>query len=553
MEDESNDFLGEVIDFGDGKTYTVPPEDTESVTGTAFNKETRLGDDYDRSWPRSRRLSSDSETAQSSRFSQHHGLPPRQPLGDGRVLFNERSNRLEPARVPHPATGAFHQHAPPYAHPPPRPATRRNSALSSSDRPMMGHTREPPPHTRDPPPHTRDPPPHTVIGSPTDGKTQRLSDARSTHSPIERRSSFLHDDDRPRIGSAPPKSRIGDESVLGLRRETSRDSQLSAGDRQAWGQQASSHRASTELLHQTPLGSTGTPSVSNKPLAEPVSGSISDALSPLEKTNTSPTLLSPKDISATRIPETTGLPTVPAVLNEEREKFMKQAAERARRRKQEEEAAREEARERARKKAAELEALSKASLVTASPLVALTRQSSGAKSPAPKSPIPKSPLVAPSVLPPTSASTEALPKPKETPVPTSAAAAASSWRTKPKPEPNMASAVSKDAQNELSQTVPLFTGSAAADQESHVLPPPATIQLGGLGGMQPIEELGKADGPIEVLDFSDMSKLAGRRTSIASPSESHRRKRSVANDFLDEAPTKRSGPGQANTWNKDTR
>ncbi|CAE6525962.1 unnamed protein product [Rhizoctonia solani] len=505
MEDESNDFLGEVIDFGDGKTYAVAHEESDATP--IANNGSRLGNDYDRSWPKSRPLQPESEGAHASRLPQH-GLPPRQP-GD-RHLFNERSNRLEPAKAP-PSTGgsAFHQHAPPYAHLPPRSAPRRNSTLSSSDRPKLGHGREPPPHAREPPPHAQ-------AGFSPDSKARRPSDARSSHSPIERRSSFLHEEERPRMGSIGFKGKAPEESGLGLKRETSHDSRLSGGDRRS-GSRASSHPV--DPLHHIGTPASGaTHHVPEKPTPEP--SNTSDAVrSPLQGTDT----------LHTGAPEPANQPVVPAVLNEEREKYMKLAAERARRRRQEEEAAREEARERARKKAAELEALSKASLVSTSPL----RQASGAKSPGSKSPLARSPLLTPSALPAVPVATESSPKKSETLTPESAAAAVSSWR-KPLVEPKAPSPVPEDKPKE-----PL------------VPPPPATAQLSGIG-MPSIEELGKADGPVEVLDFSDMSKLSGRRTSITSPTEPHRRRRSAASDFLDEPlGNKRTNQGQTNAWNRD--
>ncbi|KAJ1310351.1 hypothetical protein OPQ81_007089 [Rhizoctonia solani] len=403
MEDESNDFLGEVIDFGDGKTYAVPHEEAGSTPASTSNQGSRVEDDYDRSWPRSRSLHSEPEGPHGSRFSQH-GLPPRQP--DSRHLFNERSNRLEPAKAPPSTVGsAFHQHAPPYAHLPPRSAPRRNSTLSSSDRSKLGHGREPPPHTRDLPPHAQG-------GFPSDGKTRRPSDARSSHSPIERRSSFLHDEERPRMGSIGLKGRAPEDLGLGLRREKSHDSGFSGGGR-SWSR-ASSHQVPVDSSHLAgTLDSTTALHAPEKPTTDP--SNVSDTLrSPLRGTHALHT-------GAT---DTTNVPVPPTILNEEREKFMKQAAERARRRKQEEETAREEARERARKKAAELEALSKASLVSTSPL----RQASGSKSPGSKSPLAKSPSATPSALPSVHATSEIHPKKNESLAPESALAAASSWR-----------------------------------------------------------------------------------------------------------------------------
>lgn len=573
MEDESNDFLGEVIDFGDGKTYTVPPEDEEHASSPTLNKETRLGDDYDRSWPRSRPLHREAEPVHSvapapqhSRFPPPHGLPPRHPPGDGRVLFNERSNRLEPARLQtssHIITpgGPSHHHGPPpHASGLPRSAPRRNSALSSSDRPKPGSVREPPPHSRDLPPHA-------VPGLSPELRARRPSDARSAHSPTERRSSFLHDE-RPRMGPFAPKGHeeLGPASH-GLRRETSRDSRIGGGERQPWGtalQHPTGHRTTTDPFHPRDASepTRSAEVLAPIPLDKPVHGPDGDVagkahLSPSQQTTTLPTAPLSHGSLSPEGPAPSGassLPLVPAVLNEEREKFMKQAAERARRRKLEEEAAREEARERARKKAAELEALSKASLVTASPLVALTRQVSNGYSSRAKSPIPKSPSIAPSVLPPSSVTSEAPSKPQAAPDLASIASATTSWRAKPKPEPTV-TVVPPETLSPTSHVPP----PAVRVEPDHPPQAPAPPMMLGVGGMHAIEELRQLEGPLEVMDFSDMSKLAGRRTSITSISDLSRRKRPVTSDFFDETPstqpTQRSNQGPSNYthWNRDAR
>ena len=120
MEEDSDDFLGGVIEFGDGRQYQIPPVDVpqsmqdsapgpnpvpdtsspdpQSPSATSrINKEDRFSDDFDRSWPRSAALSSNirprtgppagPSTSSSSSLS---------PQEASRVLFNERSNRLEP-------------------------------------------------------------------------------------------------------------------------------------------------------------------------------------------------------------------------------------------------------------------------------------------------------------------------------------------------------------------------------------------------------------------------------------------------------------------------
>jgi serine/arginine repetitive matrix protein 2 len=114
MEEDSDDFLGGVIEFGDGRQYQIPPVDVPQDSAPApettstvdpqspsaasrINKEDRFSDDFDRSWPRSAALSSNirprtgppagPSTSSSSSLS---------PQEASRVLFNERSNRLEP-------------------------------------------------------------------------------------------------------------------------------------------------------------------------------------------------------------------------------------------------------------------------------------------------------------------------------------------------------------------------------------------------------------------------------------------------------------------------
>ncbi|KAI0067833.1 BCAS2-domain-containing protein [Artomyces pyxidatus] len=128
-EEDDDDFLGGVIEFGDGRQYQIQPTEAqpsspplESVnrsetdaepsshppTHSQVNKEDRFADDFDRSWPRSR---------PSPTIVRSHVGPPHAPGAsasstsslspqDGsRVLFNERSNRLEPYSNSHPRPG----------------------------------------------------------------------------------------------------------------------------------------------------------------------------------------------------------------------------------------------------------------------------------------------------------------------------------------------------------------------------------------------------------------------------------------------------------------
>lgn len=146
-EDDNDDFLGGVIEFGDGRQYTIQVSDgtkvDPNVLGDAtsisnaerqVSKSERFVDDFDRSWPKSRqergahafhdghgtnreessrqRRGSQSET--SSVLSGHSPVSMRDPA-QSRVLFNERLNRMEPipstkhiAAAQAPAHGAPH-------------------------------------------------------------------------------------------------------------------------------------------------------------------------------------------------------------------------------------------------------------------------------------------------------------------------------------------------------------------------------------------------------------------------------------------------------------
>ncbi|KAH0590389.1 hypothetical protein H2248_000544 [Termitomyces sp. 'cryptogamus'] len=134
MEEDDDNFLDTVIEFGDGRQYKIdannatsspatmdsdPPidagrintsrlENTLPSNDTAPNlpvkKEERFADDFDRSWPRTSPSNSrDVSLLPSSHSGASHFPPspaaPQESPGQqesARVLFNERSNRLEP-------------------------------------------------------------------------------------------------------------------------------------------------------------------------------------------------------------------------------------------------------------------------------------------------------------------------------------------------------------------------------------------------------------------------------------------------------------------------
>lgn len=125
MEEDDDNFLDGVIEFGDGRQYKIQPADQPlGPPGTQHDvrssppagetplvpvsKEERFADDYDRSWPRSK--TSPSIPQRESPPHSQHPMPSspssshatHSPQEASRVLFNERSNKLEPYSSAHP-------------------------------------------------------------------------------------------------------------------------------------------------------------------------------------------------------------------------------------------------------------------------------------------------------------------------------------------------------------------------------------------------------------------------------------------------------------------
>lgn len=122
MEEDDDNFLGGVIEFGDGRQYKIESaeqtgasparalsrihaEDAlqkESTSGPV-SKEERFVDDFDRSWPKSRNspVSASKDLVPSPSISPVISHATQSPKDSSRVLFNERSNRLEPYSQSH--------------------------------------------------------------------------------------------------------------------------------------------------------------------------------------------------------------------------------------------------------------------------------------------------------------------------------------------------------------------------------------------------------------------------------------------------------------------
>ncbi|KAF9270486.1 hypothetical protein L218DRAFT_36721 [Marasmius fiardii PR-910] len=118
MEEDDDNFLGGVIEFGDGRQYKIdtnhtqspPDEESFGPTTTDFraekedtsieisnepvSKEERFVDDFDRSWPRT--VSLPTSGTSTSEGSAARLSPLVTQSESSKVLFNERSNRLEP-------------------------------------------------------------------------------------------------------------------------------------------------------------------------------------------------------------------------------------------------------------------------------------------------------------------------------------------------------------------------------------------------------------------------------------------------------------------------
>ena len=151
MEEDDDNFLDGVIEFGDGRQYKVQPTDGQVLSGLGakdeeglsgldapsapVSKEERFADDFDRSWPRSK--NSPSILSREPPPHSHHAAPPspsssqatQSPQDASRVLFNERSNRLEPYSRDHAAWAGVT----PGPHPPHRRGSHADSVLPPGD------------------------------------------------------------------------------------------------------------------------------------------------------------------------------------------------------------------------------------------------------------------------------------------------------------------------------------------------------------------------------------------------------------------------------------
>ena len=345
MEEDNDDFLGGVIEFGDGRQYQIQPVDAPQSTedsvptaipapeapgpipqspsiATRINKEDRFAEDFDRSWPRSAALSPNIRPRigppAAASTSSNSSLSPQE---NSRVLFNERSNRMEPwssnNRIPPPGTFSVRFGV-----------LCGQSSLLPDGRPSRDATMH-----------------HNV----------QLLQKQGLDRPRRDTSSSQGAEDRRWERGRRPSNATTTHSALSAGRDSSRESL-----RQLPPHLAPMHKSLPPLhTHQPPHACP--PSGRQGPTRE----SWRQARSPEQ----SPVMPSPSDLNShvaspsspsVVVPSPQTLTAAPADLESVRKAAMHSAAERAKIRRQQEEEEREKERERARKKAAELEEKMKA-------------------------------------------------------------------------------------------------------------------------------------------------------------------------------------------------
>lgn len=556
MEEDNDDFLGGVIEFGDGRQYKIeanedpplqPSLGSKSQPGVIapVSKEERFVDDFDRSWPKSR-----SSPASSSRdftpapLSHGSGSPQVSPVAlqsahspqdSSRVLFNERSNRLEPYSHSHrPGQGQY--------------PSKRTSVQESST-PLIDL-------------RNRD------FGAPTnvqvlqksggeyESRARRYSGSGSGSGP-----SHAFSNDRPRDRDQPsrrdgpsPLTRDGispHPDYMGR----GRDFNAERGRRtsmapppvpqhairrssQEGGRQLPPHLAQSSPeapLHQLSSRDSRLPLTEPQP-PTPGSSQPHPSYSPAVST-ASIGLVSPAATAAITLPHLTA-----PELDEARKDVMQSAAARAKQRRQQEEAEREAQKERARRKAAELEEKMKAEAEKAK-----QKESHDAPTTAQVS-IGEDVVIAvideavksvTASKSPTSESSRLIPSRASVATPTSPllspATQTSSWRVKVNPQP-LPSPSSTLRQIQPRPPAPSFH------------PPPRSA----------LEE-SIADGAnedLEVVDFSDMGKFVGIPEAKKESSETEfnlsaaavqRTSRAVASDFFEDKLTSTIAPAPTKT------
>lgn len=391
VQDEGDDsnFLDEVIEFEDGRQYTIPQAKDESaapdtkdpsakeseVHDVPVSKEERFADDFDRSWPRSRNMNGHqndrhgapllSPSAASSQSL--HSPSLHSPQEQSRVLFNERSNRLEP----------YSSHPPNrFSGSPREPFGRRGSRSDAGPPADFRGGRDAPPHTagvqllqKSSPSDLHDEgPSRSRIFGDRGGFDGPQEHGRFRDRDFGKRDSqpFGH---RPSHGpefARPPPNGQGMPPPIGPPDRSRRYSNMGppplphqSPQEGRDGRQLPPHLSGAH----PPPSMWRAPSTSERSRRLSAASSVSQTPVSPEVAHAPPPPPAVAQASASPVaPEPSQpAPAIPLMdLDEARKAAMHSAAERARLRRQQEEEEREKERERARKKAAELEAKLKA-------------------------------------------------------------------------------------------------------------------------------------------------------------------------------------------------
>ncbi|KAJ4476710.1 hypothetical protein J3R30DRAFT_3373785 [Lentinula aciculospora] len=378
MEEDDDNFLDGVIEFGDGRQYKIDTNDepvpsasspTHTISREPINstqehpetvrKEDRFADDFDRSWPRSKNTSNhNSDLVHIPAARATHNISPstshsaHSPVEASRVLFNERLNRLEPYNnsrdmgrpsqgsesrsVRNPASATVQvssNNIRLLQKPAPGEGPHRGRGYNGTNEKQKEHEisrREIPSVSQ------QQQQQHLPLRSPRAGpgnfpspsfereflpehRGRRLSNMGPPPVPshVMNRTSSFRDNGRqlpPHLANGPPSTPTFE------RRQSSRESRYSARPTSSAGHSSVRHPSQSPVLSHTHAA------VASSPIAATASPSVSEP-----------------QVSV-------------AELEDLKKDWMQNAAARAKQRRQEEEEAREKEKERARRKAAELEA-----------------------------------------------------------------------------------------------------------------------------------------------------------------------------------------------------
>ncbi|KAL0579796.1 hypothetical protein V5O48_002207 [Marasmius crinis-equi] len=370
MEEDDDNFLGGVIEFGDGRQYKVDsnqtqlppaedqsartalPHDTErddnssGVSNIPVSKADRFVDDFDRSWPRTGPTSSPSfgsgeltDAARTPPLTTHSAQHE-----SSKVLFNERSNRLEPYSSSRPATQFKRAHQPDHS-----PTDSRGPRSSFSQTPSSQNVQllQKPPNN-DGYSHNRK---YSGSRGPTDQR-------RDGHYPQTSPHSTFHNLPHSHSNFSGPKAADGGGEYRGRQQSVMGPPPVPAHALQDTGRQLPPHLPQPPLTVSTSTSfrrdgraSSRESRYSNHSAYPPTASGPTSARAPSQ----SPSLSHASAAISSPVMDPATMNISVSEIESAKKDLMHSAAERAKQRRQQEEEEREREKERARQKAAEIE------------------------------------------------------------------------------------------------------------------------------------------------------------------------------------------------------